>query len=442
VVSSIGGLLEHAVIYPEYDKEDSAKNIDAKTQILKLMQNHKVEYLAIGNGTGGREIFKFITSVIKAADLKNIKRMFVNEAGASVYSTDAIAREEFPDLDPTIRSAVSIARRMQDPLAELVKIDPRSIGVGQYQHDVNVTKLKSELEQVVESCVNKVGVNLNAASKQLLSYVSGIGPALASQIVEFRQKAGAFVRREQLLSINGFGAKAFVQAAGFLRIPEGEYILDRSGVHPESYTIVEKMAKDLGVGIADLVQNNSLIDRIPLENYITATIGLPTLVDIIEELKKPGRDPRDPSQVVEYRDDVCEITDLKIDMTLKGVVTNVTDFGAFVDIGVHQDGLVHKSELSDQFVKDPHDVVKVGDILNLRVIEVDTQKKRIGLSCKAKREPVVRAPEQQPKTQHAPRKQHPGQDNRSNRSHKPRPPQPPSPRYTMDDLLSKFNRKV
>jgi uncharacterized protein len=307
----------------------------------------------------------------------------VNEAGASVYSASDIAREEFPNLDLTIRGAISIGRRLQDPLAELVKIEPKAIGVGQYQHDVHQSLLGRKLSEVVESCVNHVGVNLNTASAPLLSYVAGIGPAVAKKIIHHRETHGPFSSRKALLKVSGLGPKAYEQAAGFLKVHGSAHPLDASTVHPESYSLVEKMAKDIGLSLNKFLGNTSLIRKIDLKCYISDTVGEPTLEDIIKELQKPGRDPRECFEPPKFRDDVTSISDLKEGMNFEGIVTNVTAFGAFVDIGVHQDGLVHISELADQFVKDPADVVKAGDKLNVRVLSIDIDRKRISLSARA-----------------------------------------------------------
>jgi uncharacterized protein len=308
--------------------------------------------------------------------------VLVSEAGASVYSASEIAREEFPELDLTVRGAISIARRLQDPLAELVKVEPKSIGVGQYQHDVSQAALKKALDAVVESCVNYVGVDLNTASWALLAYVSGIGESLAQAVVRHRDANGPFSSRQALLKVPRFGAKAFEQAAGFLRIRGGTYPLDNTAVHPESYSLVERMAADLGVPLAQLAADPALATRIELKRYVSETVGLPTLRDILEELKKPGRDPRAAFAAVAFRDDVREIADLKEGMILPGTITNVTAFGAFVDIGVHQDGLVHISHLANRFVKDPAEVVRVGEPVRVKVLSVDVPRKRIALSIK------------------------------------------------------------
>ena len=382
VISETGAVLFYTTVYPDFRPDatlDTPKTRQTKDIIANTIRTHKVQYIAIGNGTASREIDRVIREVIKDHNFTEVKRLIVNESGASVYSADEIAREEFPDLDATIRSAISIARRLQDPLAELVKIDPRSIGVGQYQHDVNVTKLKLSLEEVVESCVNKVGVNINTASYKLLGYVSGIGSSLAKAIVSHRDKAGKFASRAEVMKVPGFGPKAFEQAAGFLRVPESTNPLDNSAVHPERYNIVEQIAKDLGSSVSDLVGKKTAVDAIALEKYVNEAVGLPTLRDIASELIKPGRDPREDGIRLTYSDDVSEIEDLRPGMVLQGTVTNVTNFGAFVDIGVHQDGLIHISELSDQFVTDPSSVVAVGDVLTVRVLDADKVKRRISL---------------------------------------------------------------
>ena len=335
------------------------------------MKTHQPAAVAIGNGTGGRETEKFIRDLLKDAGLKDILVVSVNEAGASIYSASEVAREEFPELDLTIRGAISIARRLQDPLAELVKIEPKSIGVGQYQHDVYQPLLDRKLHAVVENCVNHVGVNLNTSSASLLSYVAGIGPGLAKKIVNHRSESGAFRSRQELLKVSGLGPKAFEQAAGFLRIENAEHPLDHSAVHPERYALVEKMAMDIGLDLDSLIGKASNVDRIKLTEYVDESVGLETLRDIADELRKPNRDPRSEFETAKFRDDVHEIKDLKIGMDLEGVVTNVTAFGAFVDVGVHQDGLVHVSELSRDFVSSPSDVVKPGQKIKVWVLSVD-----------------------------------------------------------------------
>ena len=372
-----GKLLEETVIYPH---EPQKKVTEAENMVLAFCAKYNLEAIAIGNGTASRETEQFIKNIDVLP--KTIPVIVVNEAGASVYSASDVAREEFPTYDVTVRGAVSIGRRLADPLAELVKIDPKSIGVGQYQHDVDQTLLKEKLDMVVGSCVNGVGVELNTASKQLLSYVSGIGPTLAQNIVEFRNENGAFKSRKQLLKVPRMGEKVFEQCAGFLRIRDGVHPLDKSAVHPESYHIVEKMASDLSCGIDDLIKDKELRKKIQLVSYVTETIGLPTLKDIVSELEKPGRDPRKSFEVFSFDDHVHEIKDLHEGMRLPGIVTNVTNFGAFVDVGVHQDGLVHISQLSDTFVDDPNKIVKVGQQVWVNVTEVDVKRKRIALSMK------------------------------------------------------------
>lgn len=339
------------------------------------------QLVAIGNGTAGREMEQFVKETLREAGL-NLAVVIVNEAGASVYSASEIAREEFPDLDLTIRGGASIARRLQDPLAELVKIDPKSIGVGQYQHDVDQSALKKSLDAVVESCVNYVGVDLNTASWALLAYVSGIGENLAKGIVRHRDQNGPFATRKSLQKVARFGPKTYEQAAGFLRIRRGADPLDNTAVHPERYPLVERMASDLGVKVAELVADPAKVERIELSRYIAEGLGLPTLKDIVEELKKPGRDPRAAFKTAELRDDIRELSDLKEGMILEGTVTNVAAFGAFVDIGVHQDGLVHVSHLSNRFIKEPGEAVKVGQVVKVKVLAVDIPRKRISLSIK------------------------------------------------------------
>jgi uncharacterized protein len=377
-VDGTGRFLDQVTIYPH---TGGGKAEAAKKELLRLAEAHGSEMIAVGNGTAGRETEQFVRDALAEAG-KSLPVILVSEAGASVYSASEIAREEFPQLDLTVRGAISIARRLQDPLAELVKIDPKSIGVGQYQHDVNQTQLKKSLDAVVESCVNYVGVDLNTASWALLSYVSGVGASLAKAIVRHRDENGGFPSRKALLKVPRFGAKAFEQSAGFLRIREGENPLDNTAVHPERYQVVEAMASDLGVPLAKLAADPATALRIDLNRYVTDSVGLPTLRDIIEELKKPGRDPRREFQATAFRDDVREISDLKEGMVLQGVVTNVTAFGAFVDVGVHQDGLVHVSHLADRFIKDPNDAVSVGQTVKVKVLAVDCERKRISLSIR------------------------------------------------------------
>jgi uncharacterized protein len=367
-----GDLIKDTVIYP------MDKRMEAEGVVKSLVIDYKIQAIAIGNGTASRETESFV----KSLKLDKIQVFMVSEQGASIYSASTIARDEFPNKDVTVRGAVSIGRRLMDPLAELVKIDPKSIGVGQYQHDVEQKLLKESLDAVVESCVNLVGVELNTASKHLLSYVSGLGPSLAQNIVEYRAANGAFKSRNDLKKVPRLGAKAFEQAAGFLRIRGAENPLDNSAVHPESYHVVEKMAKDLGVKVKDLIGNESLRQKINLKNYVTETIGLPTLNDIFSELGKPGRDPREQLEEFEFDSTVHKIDDLKVGMILPGIVTNITAFGCFVDVGVHQDGLVHVSQLANKFVKDPNEVVKVFQKVKVKVVEVDIPRKRIALTMK------------------------------------------------------------
>ncbi len=375
-LSEQGDLLFHTVIYQNEPQKEIQKSA---TIVLGLCDRFKIEAIAIGNGTASRETESFVRSIGLPPSVLIVS---VNESGASVYSASEVAREEFPNEDVTVRGAVSIGRRLADPLAELVKIDPKSIGVGQYQHDVDQTKLKAGLDDVVMSCVNSVGVEVNTASKELLSYVSGLGPALAKNIVEYRNKNGAFRSREELQNVPRLGGKAFEQCAGFLRIRNSENPLDASAVHPESYSIVSKFAKDLGCDIKALMTSRELRQKLDLKKYITDKVGLPTLNDILSELEKPGRDPRDKFEVFSFDESVHTINDLKVGMTLPGIVTNVTAFGAFVDIGVHQDGLVHISHLADKFIKDPGEVVSVQQKVKVTVLEVDIPRKRIALSMK------------------------------------------------------------
>jgi protein Tex len=372
-----GKLLHHDTIYPNDPQRETAK---AGAIVKALCEQYNIEAIAIGNGTASRETEHFV----KHIGLPNrVLVVMVNESGASVYSASEVARDEFPDKDITVRGAVSIGRRLMDPLAELVKIDPKSIGVGQYQHDVEQTRLKQGLDDVVMSCVNSVGVEVNTASKELLSYVSGLSSALAKNIVEFRNQNGPFATRDALMKVPRLGEKIFEQAAGFLRIHEAKNPLDASAVHPESYGIVEQMATDLGCSVKDLMTSADLRKQLDLKKYVTDKFGLPTLSDILSELEKPGRDPREKFEIFSFTEGVNTIADLKIGMKLPGIVTNVTNFGAFVDIGVHQDGLVHISHLSDKFIKDPKEAVTVQQKVNVTVVEVDVPRKRIGLSMKS-----------------------------------------------------------
>ena len=371
-----GNLLHHEAIFPHPPVN---KPQQAAQQVEKMVERFNIEAIAIGNGTASRETTAFIKSLHFNHD---VKQFVVSEDGASVYSASKTAREEFPDEDVTVRGAVSIGRRLMDPLAELVKIDPKSIGVGQYQHDVDQTKLKKSLDLTVESCVNTVGVNLNTASQHLLTYVSGLGPTLAKNIVEYRKENGAFTSRAQLKKVSRLGPSAFEQCAGFLRIPGAKNPLDNSAVHPESYKIVEQMAKDCHCTVSDLIKDKKKRESIDIKRYITDTIGIPTLTDIIKELEKPGRDPREQIEAFEFDKNVTTVDDLIEGMILPGIVTNITNFGAFVDVGVHQDGLVHISQLADRYVSDPTQVVKLHQHVKVRVVEVDRKRNRISLSMK------------------------------------------------------------
>ena len=382
MLDATGKFLVNTVIYP------MQRTAEAQETIAKIVARFKPEAVAVGNGTAGRETEAFVRAVLKTLKA-DVMVVSVSEAGASVYSASDTARDEFPDLDLTVRGAISIGRRLQDPLAELVKIDPKAIGVGQYQHDVHQPLLGDKLDEVVVSCVNKVGVELNTASAPLLTRVSGIGESLAKRIVSWRDENGAFKSRTELLKVSGLGPKAFEQSAGFLRIRGAANPLDASAVHPERYALVEKMAADLGVAVRDLVGNAALVDRIDVKRYISGDVGEPTLKDILDELKKPGRDPRDVFEKPAFRDDVTTIEDVKEGMTLEGIVTNVTAFGAFVDIGIHQDGLVHVSELADRFVRDPAEVVKTGDKIKVRVIGIDKARNRVALSARTQPRPAA-----------------------------------------------------
>ena len=402
-----GKLLHHDTIYP-HTGEGGARQ--AGDVVASLCEKYRIEAIAVGNGTAGRETEAFI----KKLDLpESIHTVMVNESGASIYSASEAAREEFPDLDLTVRGSVSIGRRLMDPLAELVKIDPKSIGVGQYQHDVDQSALKRSLDDVVESCVNAVGVDVNRASVQLLTYVSGLGPHLAKNILVYRNENGPFQDREDLKKVPRLGPKAFEQSAGFLRIHEGRNPLDNSAVHPESYPVVEQMARDLGCTVWDLMALADLRRKIKLSDYTSETVGLPTLNDIMRELAKPGRDPRKKFEVFEFADGITEISDLITGMQLPGIVTNVTRFGAFVDIGVHQDGLVHISQLADHFVKDPAEVIKVNQRVTVMVVGVDTARKRISLSMKS--DPDSPGPENQETQKQKIKKPHQKPENAKNR---------------------------
>ena len=371
-----GNMLHNETIYPHPPQKEFTKSAG---KVVQIVSTYKIDAIAIGNGTASRETERFITNLRYE---KEVKVFVVSENGASVYSASKIARDEFPEYDVTVRGAISIGRRLSDPLAELVKIDPKSIGVGQYQHDVDQAKLKRSLDQTVESCVNLVGVNLNTASKHLLTYVSGLGESLAQNIVNWRTENGPFRSRRELKKVPRLGEKAFEQCAGFLRVPNGENPLDNSAVHPESYTIVEKMAKELQCSVKELIGNKKLIDTIDINHYKTAEAGTATLTDILQELEKPGRDPRSKVQTLEFDPDIRLITDLKVGMMLPGIVTNITNFGCFVDVGIKENGLVHISELADRFVSNPTEVVSLHQHVNVRVVSVDLERKRIQLSMK------------------------------------------------------------
>ena len=379
-----GNLLHHEAIFPHPPVNH---RMQATMHVLQMLKDYQIEAIAIGNGTASRETKEFMEEVITTlptshSSLPTPQIFVVSEDGASVYSASKTAREEFPDEDVTVRGAVSIGRRLMDPLAELVKIDPKSIGVGQYQHDVDQSKLKKSLDLTVESCVNQVGVNLNTASQHLLTYVSGLGPTLAKNIIEYRKTNGAFTARAQLKKVPRLGPTAYQQCAGFLRIPHAKNPLDNSAVHPESYPLVERMAHDQGCTVEELISNPALREKIDIRHYVTAETGIPTLTDIMKELEKPGRDPREQIEVFEFDPNVKEVDDLIEGMILPGIVTNITNFGAFVDIGVHQDGLVHISQLANKFVKDPNDVVHLHQHVQVRVVEVDRRRNRISLSMR------------------------------------------------------------
>ncbi len=379
ILNETGKFLEYQTIFPHQSQKQRA---EAATTIKHLIEKYNVELIPIGNGTASRETDEFVAEVLKTMERKPIK-VIVNESGASIYSASDVAREEFPDQDVTVRGSISIGRRLQDPLAELVKIDPKSIGVGQYQHDVDQKLLKKKLDETVESCVNYVGVDLNMASKELLTFVSGMTPTVAKNVVTYRNEHGAFRNRRELLKVPKLGPKAFEQAAGFLRIRNGDNPLDNTAVHPESYPVVKAIASDLNVPLTQITQAADKLKSMDLKKYVTDTVGLPTLRDIISELEKPGRDPRAEFKYATFKEGVKEISDLKVGMELEGIVTNVANFGAFVDIGVHQDGLVHISQLADRFVKDPKEIVKVGQVVKVRVLEVDEKLKRISLSMRS-----------------------------------------------------------
>jgi protein Tex len=416
VLDAQGRLLHNDVIYPDQGQQ---RTLEAAQTVKHLVEKHQIEAIAIGNGTGSRETEAFVRKLGLPA---SIPVVMVNESGASVYSASEVAREEFPDHDLTVRGAVSIGRRLMDPLAELVKLDPKSIGVGQYQHDVDPDALKKSLDDTVVSCVNAVGVEVNTASKQLLTYVSGLNATIAENIVKYRDANGPFKARKELMEVPRLGDKTFEQAAGFLRVRGADNPLDESAVHPESYGVVDRMAKDLGVTVKDLVRDDSLRKRIDKQRYVTGAVGLPTLNDILAELAKPGRDPRERFELFQFADGVNKLEDVKPGMRLPGIVTNVTAFGAFVDIGVHQDGLVHISQLADRFVKDANEVVKVQQRVEVTVLEVDLPRKRIALSMKKGTSPAGQRSEAAPRT--APVNPSPGPRNTPAPAGKPRRPQP------------------
>ncbi|HLW49854.1 MAG TPA: Tex family protein [Sphingobacteriaceae bacterium] len=408
-----GNLLENTTVYPH---TGAGKASEAAEVLKKLVNDYNTEAIAIGNGTAGRETEDFVRKL----GLKDLVIVMVNESGASIYSASHLARQEFPDHDVTVRGAVSIGRRLMDPLAELVKIDPKSIGVGQYQHDVDQQKLQAALDDTVISSVNAVGVELNTASKQILSYVSGLGPALAQHIVNYRTENGAFSDRKELKKVPRLGEKAFEQAAGFLRIRNSENPLDASAVHPERYELVEKMAKDQGCSIQDLLTNEKYRKQIAPEKYVTEEVGLPTLHDILEELAKPGRDPRDQFESFAFTEGVNKISDLRLGMRLPGIVTNITNFGAFVDIGVHQDGLVHLSQMTNRFIKDPNEVLKVQQRVMVTVTEIDEKRNRIGLSMKQEE------------------KKRPSKTKANRNSSRPKSGHSPRPKTGNEDIASKL----
>jgi uncharacterized protein len=409
-IDHTGKLLEYETVQPH---KSDAERAHAASSLQNLIEKYHIELIAIGNGTAGRETEAFVADVVAKLERKPI-RVLISEAGASVYSASEVAIAEFAELDLTVRGAISIARRLQDPLAELVKIDPKSIGVGQYQHDVDQKLLRQKLDDTVESCVNYVGVDLNLASKELLNFVSGVSSTVAKNIVAYRNEHGAFRGRQVLLQVPKFGPKTFEQAAGFLRIRGGDNPLDNTAVHPESYSVVEKMLRDLAVPLDHISEVAGKLGKIELKNYVTQEIGEPTLRDILAELEKPGRDPRAEFRYASFNEEVKELRDLAAGMVLEGVVTNVANFGAFVDIGVHQDGLVHISQLAGRFVDDPKKIVKVGQIVKVRVLEVNEQLKRISLSMKS-----------------------PGGAAKSPSAKKPETPKPKP--ASLQDLMTRFN---
>ncbi len=431
VLDQTGKFLEYQTIFPH--QADAQRQRAAQT-LKQLIATYQIELIAIGNGTAGRETDEFVSEVLETLERKPIKVM-VNEAGASVYSASPVAIAEFPDQDITVRGAISIGRRLQDPLAELVKIDPKSIGVGQYQHDVDQKLLKKKLDETVESCVNYVGVDLNTASKELLTFVSGITPTVANNIVAYRNEHGAFRDRRHLLKVPKLGPKAFEQAAGFLRIRNGNNPLDNTAVHPESYPVVETIAKDLSLPLNQITQISAQIKTVNLKKYVTDTVGEPTLRDILAELEKPGRDPRAEFKYATFKEGVKEISDLKVGMELEGVITNVANFGAFVDIGVHQDGLVHISQLADRFVSDPKQIVKVGQVVKVRVLEVNEKLKRISLSMRSGE--ATTGGRETPSERRDERRDRP----QNNAARKPKEEPAAAKPASLEDLKAKFGKK-
>ena len=415
IIDDTGAYKEDALILAMEPKQEEA---EAEKIILGLLEKHPVKAIAIGNGTGSREVAKFIDDVLKKAGKENIFTVFVNESGASIYSASKLAREEFPDLDVTVRGAISIARRLQDPLAELVKLEPKSIGVGQYQHDVNQKQLREGLYRTVESSVNRVGVDLNTASVELLRYVSGIQMGTAQNIIQFRNENKGFKTREQLKDVSGIGEKTYEQCAGFLRIQGGDVPLDATSIHPEAYPVVQAMADSLTVTISDVIADSEKLNNLKIDDYVTDSIGKLGLKDIIAELRKPGRDPRKAFKMPAFKEGVNTVNDLEEGMVLEGMVTNVTDFGAFIDIGVHQDGLIHLSELEHRFVRDPRQVLKVGDIVSSKVIQVDKASNRISLSRKA----TLPEPQQHPAPAERPAKEESATPKRPERPQRDRLP--------------------
>jgi uncharacterized protein len=436
VLDQTAKFLQYQAIFPHTGEE---KRKQAAIALKQLIEKHQIELIAIGNGTASRETDEFVAEVLATLERKPIK-VIVNESGASIYSASDVAISEFPDLDITVRGAISIGRRLQDPLAELVKIDPKSIGVGQYQHDVDQKLLKKKLDETVESCVNYVGVDLNTASKELLTFVSGINATVANNIVAYRNENGAFRDRKVLKKVPKLGAKTFEQAAGFLRIRNGDNPLDNTAVHPESYTIVAAIAKDLNVPLTQTVQIAEHL-KANLKKYVTDTIGEPTLRDIISELEKPGRDPRAEFKYATFKEGIKEISDLRVGMELEGIVTNVANFGAFVDIGVHQDGLVHVSQLSDRFVSDPKQIVKVGQVVKVRVLEVNESLKRISLSMKSGERPQSNSQSNQQADARS-TVQPKSQSQKPAKSTVEKSEKPKDKPITLDDLKAKFNRKL